>query len=155
MKIVEHSPPDADGIDRRGMLRCMAWVGTGLVWTVSGGLAASRAFGGPAADKKPTFSFVQISDSHLGFAKDPNKNVAATLEVAVAKINALPEPPAFVLHTGDITHLAKPDEFDACAEILRGVKAGAVGYVPGEHDFDGDGNKEYLERYGKGTQGLG
>jgi 3',5'-cyclic AMP phosphodiesterase CpdA len=155
MKIVEHSPPDADGIDRRGMLRCMAWVGTGLVWTVSGGLAASRAFGGPAADKKPTFSFVQISDSHLGFAKDPNKNVAATLEVAVAKINALPEPPAFVLHTGDITHLAKPDEFDACAEILKGVKAGAVGYVPGEHDFDGDGNKEYLKRYGKGTRGLG
>src|SRR6478736_4944379 len=91
-----------DGIDRRVMLRCMAWVGTGLVWGVSGGVATSRAFGQPAAAAKPTFTFVQISDSHLGFARDPNKDVAGTLKQAVAKINALPEPPAFVLHTGDL-----------------------------------------------------
>jgi 3',5'-cyclic-AMP phosphodiesterase len=156
MKFDEGPPPDADGIDRRGMLRCMAWVGTGLVWAVSGGLTASRAFGRPeASGKKPTFTFAQISDSHIGFAKDPNKDVAATLELAVAKINALPQPPAFVLHTGDLTHLAKPAEFDACAEILKGVKAGRVLYVPGEHDFDGDGNREYLRRHGKGTRGLG
>ena len=152
----ENLPPDGDGIDRRGLLRCMAWVGTGLVWGVSGGVAASRALGRPAAAAaKPTFTFVQISDSHLGFARDPNKDVAGTLGLAVAKINALPEPPAFVLHTGDLTHLAKPEEFDACAEILKGVKAGRVAYVPGEHDFDGDGNKEYLRRHGRGAQGLG
>ncbi len=156
MTTPENAQPDADGIDRRGMLRCMAWVGTGTIWTVSGGIATSRAFGAPAApDKKPTFTFVQISDSHLGFAKEPNKDVAATLQATVARINALPEPPAFVLHTGDVTHLAKPAEFDAAAEILKGVKADAVKYVPGEHDFDGDGNKDYLERYGKGAQGLG
>lgn len=156
MTTPQNVTPDADGIDRRGMLRCMAWVGTGVIWSVAGGVASSRAFGRPAApDKKATFTFVQISDSHLGFAKDPNKDVAATLKATVAKINALPEPPAFVLHTGDLTHLAKPKEFDACAEILKGAKAGAIGYVPGEHDFDGDGNKEYLKRYGKGTQGLG
>jgi 3',5'-cyclic AMP phosphodiesterase CpdA len=149
-------PPDADGIDRRGMLRCMAWVGTGLVWGVSGGVAGSRALGQPATpDRKATFTFAQISDSHLGFARDPNKDVAATLKQAVARINALPEPPAFVLHTGDLTHLAKPEEFDACAEVLKGVKAARVICVPGEHDFDGDGNKEYLGRYGKGTQGTG
>jgi hypothetical protein len=148
-------PTDGDGIDRRGVLRCMAWVGTGLLWSVNGGVATSRVIGQPAAHQKPTFTFVQISDSHLGFARDPNKDVAGTLRQAVARINALPEPPAFVLHTGDITHLAKPEEFDACAEVLKGVKAAAVGYVPGEHDFDGDGNKEYLRRYGKGTQGLG
>lgn len=147
--------PDADGIDRRGMLRCMAWVGTGLVWGVTGGVASSRAFGRQAPAVKPTFTFAQISDSHLGFSRDPNKDVAGTLKQAVAKINALPDRPAFVLHTGDLTHLAKPDEFDACAEVLKGVKAGRVAYVPGEHDFDGDGNKEYLKRYGKGTQGLG
>lgn len=147
---------DGDGIDRRGMLRCMAWVGTGLVWGVSGGVATSRAFGQPAAPAAmPTFTFAQISDSHLGFARDPNKNVADTLKAAVDKINALPDQPAFVLHTGDLTHLAKPREFDACAEILKGVKGGPVVYVPGEHDFDGDGNKEYLKRYGKNTQGTG
>jgi len=146
--------PDADGVDRRGMLRCMAWVGTGLVWGVAGGVATSRLFGQkPAA--KPTFTFAQISDSHLGFARDPNKDVAGTLRQTVARINALPEPPAFVLHTGDLTHLAKPGEFDAVAEILKEVKAGKVLYVPGEHDFDGDGNKEYLARFGKGTRGAG
>ena len=145
-----------DGIDRRGMLKCMAWVGTGLVWSMAGGLASSRVFGQPAvAIVKPTFSFVQISDSHIGFSRDPNKDVAATLKQTIARINALPEPPAFVLHTGDLTHLAKPDEFDMVAELLQEVKTGKVLYVPGEHDFDGDGNKEYLRRHGKGTKGTG
>jgi len=146
--------PGDDGIDRRGMLRCMAWVGTGMVWSMSGGIATSRIFGqAPAA--KSTFSFVQISDSHLGFARDPNKDVASTLKQTIARINALPEPPAFVLHTGDLTHLAKPAEFDAMAELLKEIKAGAIYYVPGEHDFDSDGNSEYLKRYGKGTKGNG
>jgi Icc protein len=148
--------PAGDGIDRRGMLRCMAWVGTGLVWGVAGGVATARVFGRPAAPApKPTFTFVQISDSHLGFAREPNKDVAHTLQLTVARINALSEPPALVIHTGDLTHLAKPAEFDACAEILKGVKGCPVAYVPGEHDFDGDGNKEYLRRYGHGTQGTG
>jgi 3',5'-cyclic AMP phosphodiesterase CpdA len=105
----------------------------------------------------PTFSFVQISDSHLGFARDPNKDVAATLKQTVARINAMPVPPAFVLHTGDITHLAKPDQFDTVAEILKEVKTGTgkVFYVPGEHDFEVDGNQEYLKRYGRNTRGSG
>jgi hypothetical protein len=151
---LRQEPTSGDGIDRRGMLKCMAWVGTGLVWSVTGGMASSRVFGqAPAA--KPTFSFVQISDSHLGFSRDPNKDVAATLKQTIAGINMLPEQPAFVLHTGDLTHLAKPGEFDAVAELLKEVKAGKVLYVPGEHDFDGDGNKEYLKRYGKDTKGSG
>jgi 3',5'-cyclic-AMP phosphodiesterase len=145
-----------DGIDRRGLLKCMAWVGTGLVWSMTGGVATSRVFGqGAAQTAKPTFSFVQISDSHLGFARDPNKDVAATLKQTIARINALPERPAFVLHTGDLTHMAKPEEFDAVAELLKEIKTGSVLYVPGEHDFDGDGNKEYLKRYGKNTRGAG
>src|SRR5258708_6686632 len=86
-----------DGLDRRGMLQCMAWVGTGLIWGIAGGVATSRVFGQqPAAPAKPTFSFVQITDSHLGFARDPNKDVAGTLKQTIARINALPEPPAFV-----------------------------------------------------------
>jgi 3',5'-cyclic AMP phosphodiesterase CpdA len=145
-----------DGIDRRGMLKCMAWVGTGLVWSVAGGLPTSRTFAqGDSDKKKPTFTFVQISDSHLGFAREPNKDVAGTLKQVVTKINGLSEAPAFVLHTGDVTHLAKKQEFDDAAEVLKGIKGAKVLYVPGEHDFDGDGNKLYLERYGKGTKGLG
>jgi 3',5'-cyclic AMP phosphodiesterase CpdA len=153
---LSQNPPNKhdDGIDRRGMLKCMAWVGTGLVWGMSGGIAKSRVFG-QTATAKPTLSFVQISDSHLGFSRNPNKDVAATLKQTIARINALPEPPAFVLHTGDITHLAKPEEFDACAELLKEARTGAVFFVPGEHDFDTDGNQEYLRRYGKGTMGSG
>jgi 3',5'-cyclic-AMP phosphodiesterase len=146
----------SDGMDRRGMLQCMAWVGTGLVWSLAGGLPTSRTFAQDDSDKKkPTFTFVQISDSHLGFSREPNKDVAGTLKQVVAKINALPEAPAFVLHTGDVTHLAKAKEFDDAAEVLKGIKAAKVFYVPGEHDFDGEGNKLFLERYGKGTKGLG
>jgi 3',5'-cyclic AMP phosphodiesterase CpdA len=100
-------------------------------------------------------SFVQISDSHLGFSRSPNKDVAATLRQTIARINALPDRPAFVLHTGDLTHLAKPEEFDACAELLKEVKTGGLFFVPGEHDFDTDGNQEYLKRYGRGTTGSG
>src|SRR6266567_1962548 len=110
--------PHDDGIDRRGMLKCMAWVGTGLVWSVAGGVATSRVFGQPPT-VRPTFTFAQISDSHLGFARDPNKDVAATLKQTIARINALPEQPAFVLHTGDLTHQNKPAEFDAVQELLK------------------------------------
>jgi Icc protein len=153
-KIIQRELPTDDGIDRRGMLKCMAWVGTGLVWGMAGGVATSRLFGqSPAA--KSTFTFAQISDSHLGFSRAPNKDVAATLKQTIARINALPEQPAFVLHTGDLTHQAKPGEFDMVAELLKEVKTGRVLYVPGEHDFEGDGNREYLKRYGKGTRGTG
>jgi 3',5'-cyclic AMP phosphodiesterase CpdA len=143
-----------DGIDRRGMLKCMAWVGTGLVWSMTGGIATSRVFG-QAPTVKPTFTFAQISDSHLGFSRDPNRDVAGTLKQTIARINALPEPPAFLLHTGDLTHSAKPEEFDTVAELLKEVKCGHVLYVPGEHDLDVEGNREYLRRYGRGTRGAG
>lgn len=148
--------PLNDGIDRRGMLKCMAWVGTGLVWNISGGIATSHVFGqSKRAAGKPAFSFVQISDSHLGFSRDPNKDVAATLKQTIARINELSERPAFVLHTGDLTHLAKPVEFDAVDQLLKEVKTGKIFYVPGEHDFDGNGNGEYLKRYGKEASGTG
>ena len=145
-----------DQIDRRGMLSCMAWVGTGVVWTLRGGILSSQAFGAEPRQAAATdFSFVQISDSHIGFMKDPNKNVTGTLELAVDRINKLPEQPAFLVHTGDLTHLAKPAEFDTVAQVLKGVKTEAILAVPGEHDFDNDENKLYLERFGKGTRGTG
>src|SRR5579859_3063612 len=147
----------SDGIDRRGFLECMAWAGTGLVWSVSGGILSSRTF---AADQKPAagdFTFVQISDSHIGFSKPVNTDVTATLTETVARINELPQRPDLLLHTGDLTHLAKPAEFDTVAEVLKGAKVGHAAYVPGEHDVfvdDGDA-RPYLERYGKGTRGTG
>jgi hypothetical protein len=148
--------PPADGIDRRGMLKCMAWVGTGLVWGLSGGVPAARLLGQEPRQAGPNdFSFVQISDSHIGFSRAPNQDVVGTLKTTVARINALPQPPAFVLLTGDLTHQAKPAEFDTVAEVLKGIKAGAVLCVPGEHDFDTDNNKSYLERFGKNTRGNG
>jgi 3',5'-cyclic AMP phosphodiesterase CpdA len=147
---------DPDGIDRRGFLECMAWVGTGLAWTVAGGVLSSRAFGAGSDQKaKGDFLFVQISDSHIGFAKPPNTDVVATLKLAVAKINALPARPDVLIHTGDLTHLAKPAEFDTVAEVLKAAKVGQTFYVPGEHDIFTDDAKLYLERHGKGTKGLG
>jgi hypothetical protein len=144
-----------DGIDRRGFLSCMAWAGTGLLWTVSGGVLSSRVFGQtPPETRSSAFSFVQISDSHIGFSKGTYSDVASTLKATVEKINALPEKPALLLHTGDLTHLSTPREFDAVSEILKEAKVGHVAYVPGEHDLIGDG-EEYRRRFGKGTFGEG
>jgi 3',5'-cyclic AMP phosphodiesterase CpdA len=147
---------DGDGVDRRGFLKCMAWAGTGLVWTVSGGVLSSRAFGAdPDATGRGDFTFVQISDSHIGFSKETNKDVTATLQETVAKINALPQAPDLLIHTGDLTHLSKPREYDTVAEVLKGAKAGQVLYVPGEHDVFTDDGKQYLSRFGRGTEGTG
>ena len=149
-----------DGLDRRGFLECMAWAGTGMFWTVSGGLLGSallpsRAGAGEAA-ASGSFSFVQISDSHIGFNKEGiNTDVAGTLKEAIARINALPEPPDFILHTGDLTHLAAADEFDTLDQLLKSVKAQQIFFVPGEHDVTGDNGKLYLERFGKNTKGSG
>jgi 3',5'-cyclic AMP phosphodiesterase CpdA len=98
--------------------------------------------------------FVQISDSHIGFNKDANPDVTATLREAIAKIHALPQAPSLVLHTGDLTHLSKPEEFDTLQQELRGIGA-PVFYVPGEHDVLNDNGRSYLERFGKNTKGAG
>jgi plastocyanin len=149
---------DDDGLDRRGFLRCMAWAGTATVWAMSAGVPKSFAIGRAPflteAEKKTIF-FAQISDSHIGFNKEANPDVTATLREAVAKLNALPQRPAFVLHTGDITQLAKASEFDTANEILKEVKTDRVLYVPGEHDVATDNGVSYLARYGKGTKGGG
>ena len=147
-----------DGIDRRGFLECMAWAGTGLIWTVSGGVLSSKAFAqGPQqeAGADAQFSFVQISDSHIGFNKEANKDVTATLQKAIEKINGLDRTPDFLIHTGDLSHLSKPSEFDTLDQVLRSAKTGQSFFVPGEHDMLSDNGQQYLERYGKGTKGAG
>jgi 3',5'-cyclic AMP phosphodiesterase CpdA len=149
-----------DGLDRRGFLECMAWAGTGMLWTVSGGLLGSALLPTRAGAQenmgKGSFSFVQISDSHIGFNKAGiNTDVAGTLKEAIARINALPGPPDFILHTGDLTHLAAADEFDALEQLLKSVKTQQIFYVPGEHDVTGDNGKLYLQRFGRNTKGQG
>ena len=145
---------DDKGLDRRKTLECMLWAGTGVLWTVSGGVPTSSLLG-TAQAAESGFSFLQISDSHVGFDKAANPNALATLEEAVGKVAALPVKPAFMIHTGDITHLSKPREFDDAAQVLGRLSLDAH-YVPGEHDIiDEDNGKAYLERYGKGSKGAG
>jgi 3',5'-cyclic AMP phosphodiesterase CpdA len=144
-----------DGIDRRGFLECMAWAGTGVLWTVAGGVLRSRALGQPLPDEAGELRFVQISDSHIGFSKPANPDVVGTLRAAVEKINAIPNAPDFIIHTGDLSHTSKPAEFDTLDEVLKGARAKQVFYVPGEHDFSIDDGKQYMERYGKRAKGAG
>jgi len=143
-------------ISRRRFLECSAWAGTGIVWAMVGGVP--KAFAMDEASKlqaSGTFHFVQISDTHIGFNKEANPEPIKTLQIAMDRINALPQAPGLILHTGDITHLSKPEEFDTAAELFKGLPA-PVHYVPGEHDtLDEGGGRLFLDRYGKGTQGAG
>lgn len=151
-----------DGIDRRGFLKCMAWAGTGVLWTLNGGVLTSRALGETTAGgaaamaaARGTLNFVQISDSHIGFRKPANHDVAATFRETIARINALADTPEFILHTGDLTHLAEAEEFDSLAEMIKDCRTKQVFYVPGEHDILNDDGAQYRERFGKGTKGAG
>lgn len=151
-----------DGIDRRGFLKCMAWVGTGIVYTVTGGVLRSETIaqaiadaGGKPAGARAGLTFVQISDSHIGFNKEANKDVVGTLQAAVDRINALPVAPAFLLHTGDLSHLSRAAEFDTLDQVLKSCRTKDIHYVPGEHDVINDNGKQYRERYGKQTKGDG
>ena len=151
------SSDDERELDRRHFLKCMAWVGTGAVWTMSGGVLKGSPLAHPtAAIASPgdALRFVQISDTHIGFDKPANTDVAATLRAAIGKIKTEPESPAFVLHTGDLTHLSKPSEFDTLQQILSEL-AMPTFYVPGEHDVLDDERRQYLNRFGRGTQGAG
>ena len=141
-------------IDRRQTLKCMLWAGTGVVWTVAGGVPASRLIGSAKAAESG-FSFVQISDSHIGFAKPANPDARATLNAAIDKIVAMPDKPAFIIHTGDISHAAKANEFDDAQQMIGRAKLD-VHYAPGEHDIlDPKTRDVYLERFGKGATGGG
>jgi len=154
MKI--HRDEAQDGLSRRGALECMLWAGTGVLWTVAGGVPRSMDMAQAATLPGSTgFSFLQISDSHVGFSKPANPNALGTLQEAVGKIKAMPRQPSFYLHTGDISHLSKDSEFDNADQVIKGLNA-PVFYVPGEHDLLDEGaGKAYLARYGKGSLGAG
>jgi 3',5'-cyclic AMP phosphodiesterase CpdA len=143
---------------RRHALECMIWAGTGLLWTVAGGVPKSLSFldRAEAAEAAASgFTFLQISDSHIGFDKAANPHAVDTLKEAIAKVEALKAKPAFMIHTGDITHLSKAEQFDTADQIIGGPGLD-VHYVPGEHDvIDETAGKAYLDRYGKNAKGAG
>ena len=144
-------------VNRRQTLECMLWAGTGMLWVFGGGVPRSFGLGSAAAAELPksSFAFLQISDSHIGFDKPVNPNVLTTLQEAIAKIKVMPVKPAFMLHTGDITHLSKDKEFDDAEQAIRSAGLTTF-YVPGEHDVVDEGlGKAYLQRYGKGVKGAG
>jgi 3',5'-cyclic AMP phosphodiesterase CpdA len=151
---------DCEGLSRRKVLECMTWAGTGVLWTVAGGVPQSLGLVGEAkaqgasAQGAGGLTFLQISDSHVGFDKPANPNALGTLEEAINKIKALPAKPSFMIHTGDITHLSKVSEFDDAQRIISQARLD-VHYVPGEHDFLDVETKLYGERYGRGTKGAG
>ena len=137
-------------MDRSSFLECMAWCGTGAIYALTGPGAIGRALADnmqPLAGK----TFVQISDSHVGFHGQANTDVIATFQQAIDKINALPQRPDFVMHTGDLTHLSKPDQFDTVKQMLGTIKAGAVYAVPGEHDIIDDRGAAFFSMFGHGS----
>ena len=144
-----------EGVSRRKALECMTWVGTGVLWTISGGVPHSLGLIDQAIAKEASgLTFLQISDSHMGFDKPANPNAKGTLEEAIERIKAIQTKPAFMIHTGDITHLSKESEFDDAEKIISQAKLD-VHYVPGEHDVIDPEIKLYKERYGRGAKGPG
>src|SRR5260221_14578693 len=124
---------------------------------MAGALVDARMLGTAGAADASTgdFSFNQISDSHIGFNKDANPDVVGTLKQAVAKIKSLPKKPDLIIHTGDLSHLSEPEEFDTLSEVLKDTGVSDIFYVPGEHDVISDNGVQYRERFGKGSQGTG
>jgi 3',5'-cyclic AMP phosphodiesterase CpdA len=152
---MSHDHDHHEGPTRRKVLECMTWAGTGVLWTISGGVPHSLGLVDEAnAAEAKGLTFLQISDSHMGFDKPANPNTKGTLEEAIARIKAIPKKPAFMIHTGDITHLSKDSEFDDAEKIISQAKLD-VHYVPGEHDIIDPDIKLYKDRYGRGTKGSG
>jgi 3',5'-cyclic AMP phosphodiesterase CpdA len=144
-----------DGVSRRKVLECMTWAGTGVLWTISGGVPHSLGIMGEAqAQGSKNLTFLQLSDSHVGFDKPANPNALGTLEEAIVKVNALAIKPAFAIHTGDISHLSTAQQFDDADRIISQSRLD-VHYVPGEHDFLDPDQTFYKDRYGRGTKGAG
>jgi len=144
-----------DSVSRRKVLECMTWVGTGVLWTISGGVPHSLGLIDQAvAQEASGLTFLQISDSHVGFDKPANPNALGTLEEAINRVIALPKQPSFMIHTGDISHLSLASQFDDADRIISQTRLD-VHYVPGEHDFLDPEQKFYQDRYGRGTKGAG
>ena len=141
---------------RRQLLRHSAWFGSAVVLTVAGGEVISHLGGGPTPPADPNaLRFVQVSDSHIGFTGSANTAVTDSFAQAIDQVNGLPYRPDFVMHTGDLTHLSTPAQFDQVKQMMTGLRAGQVLTVPGEHDSIDDTGQKYRQFFGSGTRGEG
>jgi hypothetical protein len=148
---MDHSDQNsAIALNRRQVLKCGAWAGAGIVWALKGGVPQSLSLIGTAsaAEANTDLSFIQISDSHIGFNKDANPDTIGTLTTAIAKIRAQPRKHAFMLHTGDVSHLSKPEEFATAQQIID-TSGLDVHYVPGEHDVLVDNGSGFFARFNR------
>ena len=149
---------DPNTMSRRQLIRHTAWFGAAVGFAVVGGEVISHVGGTAVAEHaqgRPTLRFAQVSDSHLGFSGPPNPNVTDTFGSAIDRINNLGYAPDFVIHTGDITHLSSPDQFDQAKQMLSGLKTPHVFTVPGEHDSVDDAGQKYRSVFGAGSRGGG
>ncbi|WP_431267081.1 metallophosphoesterase family protein [Dankookia sp. P2] len=144
-------------VDRRGALTCMLWAGSGVLWTIAGGVPRSSLLTQAQAATPATagdLSFVQISDSHIGFHNAPNADPAGTLAEAIAQVRERRDGAELLIHTGDVSHLSRAAEFDAAEQIIRGAGL-QPHYVPGEHDVLVDEGRPFFERFASGAQAGG
>jgi len=147
-------------LSRRSALKCMAQGGAGTLFVLAAGTFTPVDLAWAADDKERIAAmgrplFLQISDTHIGFAKDANPDVAGTLGRAIDLINGMAEQPALIVHTGDITHLSKPAEFDLAQQLLGRMRVSEMHTVPGEHDVADAGVSEYFSRFGKASGNKG
>jgi 3',5'-cyclic AMP phosphodiesterase CpdA len=145
---------------RRGALKCLAFGGAGTLFAIAGGVFTPIDLAVAAADRpgaarlgKPLF--VQISDTHIGFNKEANPDVSGTLAQTIQLVNTMPEQPALMIHTGDITHLSKAAEFDLAQQLFSGLRTSEMHTVPGEHDTTDATVTEYFNRFGKNSDRKG
>jgi len=151
---------DQSLLSRRNALKCMAYGGAGTLFALSGGVFAPIDLAMAASDKKGAAKlgkplFVQISDTHIGFNKEANSDVAGTLTQTIDIVNGMYEQPALIIHTGDITHLSKPAEFDLAQQLFGRLRTAEIHTVPGEHDTTDATVTEYFNRFGKASNNKG
>ena len=148
---------DRSQISRRNALKCLAYGGAGTLFTLAGGVLAPVDLALAATGKSPPGRplFLQISDTHIGFNKEANPDVTGTLQQTIELVNRMPVQPALTIHTGDITHLSKPAEFDLAQQMLAGLHSGELHTVPGEHDTTDPSVSEYFSRFGKASENRG
>lgn len=153
-------PDETRVVSRRRALQCMAFGGAGTLFALAGGVLTPVGLAEAADDRQGTARlgkplFVQISDSHIGFHKDANPDVNGTLTATIDLVNGMREQPALILHTGDITHLSKPEEFDVAQQLLARLRTSELHTVPGEHDVADSTVTEYFNRFGKASDNKG
>lgn len=153
------------GMTRRRFLGALG-VGTGLA---VGGLLRQTPTSYATSTRPPVtgFRFVHLTDSHLGYRGDANRQVSQSLRLALEAISGLTPLPDFILMTGDLTEAtpsdsARQDRLTLFRQMVESTKL-PWHAVAGEHDALLDRGTLYERvigdlRYGfshKGVQFIG